>query len=349
MQSDAENAARISVLMPTYNGIRHIRAAVDSVRAQTLQHWELLISDDGSTDGTVEYLKTLADDRIKLFAQPKNLGIFGNLNFLLENAGCEVAKIFCQDDTLLPNALESCLDFMQRHPECAVARCWNVGDATPSRRRDTTPLERELPVNLRPRAAVLAFATFGNLPGNLSTTICRPAKVLEAGGFNQAFPYAGDFEGWVRVAQRYGLSFLREEVVKVRVHALQNSVLLNRSNELPQQLDAILNMLASRVAPELLPLLKRHWTIHFLAPRLSKSVWLLLKREPAKAWKSYRTLPLGISFLACIGAYPFWRLGLGTSWTTRRLLRQILQLNDSEAPPASNLQARPPVEATGHL
>jgi hypothetical protein len=330
MQSEAENVARISVLMPTYNGIRHIREAVESVRVQTLQHWELLISDDGSNDGTIEYLKTLADERIKLFVQPKNLGIFGNLNFLLERAGCEVAKIFCQDDALLPNALESCLAFMQRRPECAVARCWDVGDATLSRRRGTRFLERELPIDLHPRAAILAFATFGNLPGNLSTTICRPAKVLEVGGFNQAFPYAGDYEGWIRVARRYGLSLLREELVRVRVHVLQNSVLLNLSNELPQQIDTILDKMASMVPPQLLPLLKRHWTIHFLAPRLSKTVRLLLKRAPAKAWKSYRTLPQGISFWACIGAYPLWRLG--ANGTTRRLLPQILQLNDSEAP-----------------
>jgi len=60
---------RISVLMPVYNGMPYIPEAVESVLAQDEQDWELLISDDGSTDGTRDYLDTVRDSRIKVIHQ----------------------------------------------------------------------------------------------------------------------------------------------------------------------------------------------------------------------------------------------------------------------------------------
>ena len=77
---------RISVLMPVYKGIPYIPEAVESVLAQDEQDWELVISDNGSTDSTRDYLSTLQDPRIRVHLQQANLGIFGNLNFLLAQA-----------------------------------------------------------------------------------------------------------------------------------------------------------------------------------------------------------------------------------------------------------------------
>ena len=74
---------RISVLMPVYNGMPYIPDAVESVLAQDEQDWELVISDNGSTDSTRDYLRSLQDPRIRVHLQQANLGIFGNLNFLL--------------------------------------------------------------------------------------------------------------------------------------------------------------------------------------------------------------------------------------------------------------------------
>ena len=70
----------VSVLMLTYNGVQHLKAAIDSVKAQTYQNWELIISDDCSEDGTWELAQALVakDPRIKVFQNKNRLGITKN-------------------------------------------------------------------------------------------------------------------------------------------------------------------------------------------------------------------------------------------------------------------------------
>ena len=72
MNTDA--APRVSVVMPAYNRAGSIRMAVDSILRQTFTDFELLVVDDGSTDGTMDQLADIDDPRLQLLANPGNLG-----------------------------------------------------------------------------------------------------------------------------------------------------------------------------------------------------------------------------------------------------------------------------------
>lgn len=320
---------RISILMPVYNGWPHIKEAIDSVLLQTEQDWELLISDDGSTDNTRDYLETLHDPRIRVFNQQHNLGIFGNLNFLLEHAQVAVAKIFCQDDKLLPDTLLRISVFMEARPWCAVSRCLGVGDADryPSSGRQGK-FEAMLPSRIYPEASWLTFATFGNIVGNLARATCRPRLVLDAGGFDQNYPYAGDYEGWMRVSARHGIALQNEELVFVRSHSAQNSILLNRKNELFPQINKLIEMLATKVPASEITLLKRHWTYHFLARRVPHLVRQVIAGDFRLASRVLLDLPLNISAVSVCAAYPSLKLNLPSAQaTSRKLLARIIELN----------------------
>lgn len=320
---------RISVLMPCYNGMPYIVEAVESVLKQDEQDWELIISDNGSSDGTREYLAGLTDPRIVVYLQPDNLGVYGNLNFLLTKARCEIAKLLCADDALLPNSLDRGARLMEDNRECAVARCLSTGSAPPKRASPSSRFEEQLPVSLSPKAAVLAFACFGNLVGNLSRALCRPKRVIDAGGFNRSMTYAGDTEGWVRVARSYGIELQNEALVFERTHPMQGRVLLTQNAYVNySQTNDVVSLLASLVDPADLPLLKEHWTIHFFAPRTSSTIRELLRGNIAKARSIWRDLPLGLSPLRCIAAYPAWRFDLASAQhTADRLLDRIIELN----------------------
>lgn len=320
---------RISVLMPVYNGMPYIPEAVESVLAQDEQDWELVISDNGSTDSTRDYLRTLQDPRIRIHLQQANLGIFGNLNFLLEQAQASIAKILCADDKLLPGALARIAAFMEERPWCAVSRCWAEGDARRFQRGQRDELIGTLPSRIYPEAAPLMFAIFGNIVGNLSKAACRPRLVLERGGFDQRLPYAGDYEGWMRVSERYGLALQDVELIFERQHPAQNSNLLNRNNELFSQLKQLIEMLASRVPPSDLALLKRNWTIYFLSQRIPRLAWQAMKGEYGLARAGLTNLPLGISAIMVIAAYPILKLNLPPARATRRkLLFRALEINE---------------------
>jgi glycosyltransferase involved in cell wall biosynthesis len=320
---------RITVLMPVYNGMPYIPEAVESVLSQSLADWELVISDNGSTDATRDYLDTLSDPRIRVFKQDSNLGIFGNLNFLLGKASSPIAKILCSDDALLEGGLERIARFMEERPACAVSRCWAAGNSeyfASGRAGD----EGALPPHLSPPAAALAFATFGNLVGNLSKAACRPKLVLEAGGFDQQYPYAGDYEGWMRIARRHGIDLQNEELVFERQHEQQNSNLLNRKNELFPQINALLTMMSTHVAERDRRTLKRHWTVHFLSRRVPRFMQQLKAGHYEVAFRAWKDLPLGISPAACILAYPLVKLDLGIAHrTTRALCDRIVAVNEA--------------------
>src|SRR5712691_7114902 len=71
--------ALVSVIVPVYNGEKYLRESLDSILAQTYQHTEVLVMDDCSTDGTPAILESYGD-RVRIFRQPHNRGIYGNAN-----------------------------------------------------------------------------------------------------------------------------------------------------------------------------------------------------------------------------------------------------------------------------
>lgn len=319
---------RISVLIPVYNGILYIAEAVDSVLAQDCQDWELVISDNGSKDGTRDYLRTLCDPRIRVHEQPVNLGIMGNLNFLLAQAQAPIAKILGHDDTLLSGSLERIARFMEERPDCAVSRCWALGDELRYSKGGQLAWEGLLPPKLEPAASVLAFATFGNMVGNICRAACRPRMVLQAGGFDPKYPSAGDYEAWQRVAGMFGICLQNEELVFERVHALQDSNVLTQRNEIDMQINSILEILAREVDPSLLHVLRRHWTIHVFSHRCSRFVRQLAAGRFSSAASVWKNLPSGVSAFSSIAAYPLVKLKLvQANTTTHYLLDHILKNN----------------------
>src|SRR5690349_8598746 len=92
-------APRVSVLMPTYKQAHFIRRAIDSLNAQTLTSWELIIIDDGSPDDTRAVLSSaLADPRLRYHRLPHNRGLGAALNFGLDRAQAPLIAYLPSDD-----------------------------------------------------------------------------------------------------------------------------------------------------------------------------------------------------------------------------------------------------------
>jgi len=233
---------KITILMPCYNGANYIAEAIDSVVAQSIVDWELLVSDDGSTDGTREYLQSISDQRIKVFLQPRNLGIFANLNFLFSRASGPITQILCQDDRFADSdALQLILGAWNSLPDSTVFLRCNHGTEEGSA---LVALERDwLPSIIEPRDSDLYFFLFGCIPGNLSNVSIRTHIVAEIGWFRTDLPYAGDFEFWSRVGREKQWAISKLRVVFVRSHSGQASGTLNMRGELLPQLRDVTKIL----------------------------------------------------------------------------------------------------------
>lgn len=113
----------VSIILPTHNGARFIERAIASVRTQTFVDWELVVIDDGSTDGTAQIVAKLAEEdaRIRLVQNEHNLGIQKTLNTgLAHAAGKYIARIDDDDAWTDEAKLSAQVAYLDSHPDCVL-------------------------------------------------------------------------------------------------------------------------------------------------------------------------------------------------------------------------------------
>jgi glycosyltransferase involved in cell wall biosynthesis len=308
----------ITVITPVWQGMPYIRECVDSVLAQDLDNWELLISDNCSTDGTREYLKTLSDPRITVYEQEWNLGAIGNLQFLLRKAKAPVCQILNHDDYLQDSkALHRIVDFWNKVPQDVAFASHYLGNMKPNRWNRFA--RNVLPLIVKPSEADLYFYVFGNIPGNTSEVSVRTGVVEKLGGFREDLQCESDYEFWSRLANTESLGFILPSAVFVREHPGQATHYLNRNGEFIGELVEVLNMLYNRIAtnyPESAFSAKLYGT---LLLQMHLGIRSILRNN----WTFYREVINGMKKADFIAPHPF-RWGLYFITLSGRIGRQSL-------------------------
>ena len=98
----------VQILLSTYNGERYLGALLDSILAQTYQDWNLLIRDDGSSDGTMSVIQDYIskDSRITLLPSKENVGVISSFELLLKSSSAPYLLFCDQDDVWLPKKVD---------------------------------------------------------------------------------------------------------------------------------------------------------------------------------------------------------------------------------------------------
>lgn len=212
----------ITVVLPVYNGARYLHSCLLSIQNQTHENYELLIGDDGSTDETPAIVASFSDLRWHYIRHEKNLGLFGNLNRLVEAAQAPLVRILCQDDLLEPDCLAAEVDFFAAHPDVGMFFCkYHIIDDA-GNLCGHSPIH-DLPVVMPPRVSMQYFYYYGCLPGNLSTACINRAAFTQVGLFDESFRVAADFEMWLRICAQADLGVLHRYLIKLRNHPQQLS------------------------------------------------------------------------------------------------------------------------------
>lgn len=106
----------VSIGMPVFNAAKHLRVAIDSVLNQSFSNFEFILTDDGSTDGSLEIIKSYSDKRIVLIQHEANKGIGYSLNEQIQvSRGTYFARMDA-DDLMFPDRLEKQFNFLESHP-----------------------------------------------------------------------------------------------------------------------------------------------------------------------------------------------------------------------------------------
>ena len=122
---------KLSIGMPIYNAEKFIANRLESILSQKYSNFELIISDDASTDLTSKICKefSLKDKRIHLFKQEKNIGMSANFHFVLNKANGEYFFWAAQDDKILPGFIEKNIECLEKNKNlvCSISKIKFVG------------------------------------------------------------------------------------------------------------------------------------------------------------------------------------------------------------------------------
>jgi glycosyltransferase involved in cell wall biosynthesis len=115
---------RISIALPVFNGERYLAQAIRSILEQTYRDFELIVSDNASTDGTAEICRSFeaGDRRIRYIRQPRNIGASPNFNISYALASGEYFKWAAHDDYMEPEYLAKCVEALDADPDAVLCQ-----------------------------------------------------------------------------------------------------------------------------------------------------------------------------------------------------------------------------------
>ncbi len=201
---------KVTFLIPVYNREQYIVAAIESILAQSFTDFELLLLDDGSTDGSVTVMKSYTDPRVRVVCNGENLGIPKTRNRGLALAQGEYFAMLDSDDVALPDRLAKQVAFLDRHPDYALVGSWVVAMDAEGR-----PLKKIKKVPTTPEQihARLLFRCCV-----LQSTIMMRTAVVQRYGYRERYVVCQDVDLFVRLAKHHLLGNLPEPLVRRRVH-----------------------------------------------------------------------------------------------------------------------------------
>lgn len=119
---------RVSIGLPVFNGEGYLAEALEALLGQTFEDFELVISDNASTDGTASICRRYEkqDPRIRYIRQPRNIGLNPNHNFVIKQARGELFKMASHDDLYAVDLLKRCVEVLDQSPEIVVCHSWEA-------------------------------------------------------------------------------------------------------------------------------------------------------------------------------------------------------------------------------
>jgi glycosyltransferase involved in cell wall biosynthesis len=205
--------------MPSYNHEEFIREAIQSVLNQTYQDYELIITDDGSTDGTVSEINKFSDARMKLYRHVINQGAAVALENCIAHSSGELIAVLNSDDAYYPLKLEKQIEFIDKHQNIGAVFSFaeiinEAGEAFNNKEHFYYNIFKQ------PNRTRFQWLNYFFHHGNC---LCHPSVLARRECYTSLAPQnlrlarLGDFNRWVQICMKYEIHIIPEYLVKFRV------------------------------------------------------------------------------------------------------------------------------------
>lgn len=213
-KTDSMSQPLVSVILPVYNGEKHLAEAIDSLLAQTYTNLEINVIIDGSKDNCLSIAQSYQDERVKVYENEVNLGLIGTLNRGLSLCKGEYIARMDQDDISLSHRFQKQVEFLQKHPKSVLcgSNYTTFGEKAETTYFATSPEEIKIQLHF--------FSCIGH------PTVMFNAKVLFEFGINyQDFKDTEDWATWYALSKA-GAEFrnLDDVLLKYRLEGQSTTV-----------------------------------------------------------------------------------------------------------------------------
>ena len=230
----------ISVIIPLYNKETGIATALRSVLAQSFQDFEVVVVDDGSTDGSAAVVKTFNDPRIRLIQQ-KNAGVSAARNRGIEEAKGEYVAFLDADDEWTPGFLEEIRTLQEAYPECKAQATNYIFNSNGVK---SPTILRKIPFKGERGILTNYFEVAScSHPPVCSISVCIERKLLQGiGGFPVGVKSGEDLLTWARITVRTKLAYSLKALAQYNFDQVS---IKEPPTRIPEEVDVVGNELVN--------------------------------------------------------------------------------------------------------
>lgn len=209
---------KVSVIIPSYNHQQYVKKAIESVLEQTYQNFEIIITDDGSKDKSVEQIQQLKDKRITLFQFARNRGASLAMNNCIKHAKGEYISVLNSDDLYLPKKLEAQVNFLNENKK--VGAVFALPKFIDQRGKDITGKHFYQGVFTKENRSRFRWL---NEFFHLRNSLCHPSVLIrkecydKVGLLDPKLAQLPDFDFWVRLCMKYEIHILNKILLNFRI------------------------------------------------------------------------------------------------------------------------------------
>ena len=204
---------KITVLMPVYNAESHLHEAIRSIIKQSFSDFEFLIINDGSTDRSVEIVRSYRDPRINLVHNEKNLGLIATLNRGIHISRGEYIARMDSDDISLPRRFETQVKAMDKHGDWGICGSWvRILGGPDSGTVQCYPTKSKY---------LLCELLFDSPIAHPSIMIRKETIFKSNEYYDENFKHAEDYDLWCRLAKITSMSNIPKILLNYRIHGSQ--------------------------------------------------------------------------------------------------------------------------------
>jgi glycosyltransferase involved in cell wall biosynthesis len=190
------HAPLVTIAIPTFNRASLLRGCVASALSQTYEKFEVLVSDNASTDGTSQVLAEFRDDRLRTIRQGTNIGLLPNWNACLAEAKGDYVVFLSDDDRASPTMLERCVKVTRARPATPIVVTLSNLHARALGKTFPARSSRALKTGIHTGTGVLCEYLKNNITVNMCSVMLRTELLRAGGGFSLQFPHTGDIAAW---------------------------------------------------------------------------------------------------------------------------------------------------------